>query len=142
MDIWYCENCKGGVTELKFHLSDHVRASLNTFIEVSGLETSSVVDGTGVHVSEGSAASDGSEPGPKIKTTGKAFVLARYFADMPLPAGVSPKEWNFTKSYTYTIGPAGPYQPTLTGGKAASNYCVSMAAFKAAPEAAPASQTH
>src|ERR1700690_1465124 len=29
LDIWYCENCKPGVNELQFHLSDHVKASIN-----------------------------------------------------------------------------------------------------------------
>jgi hypothetical protein len=135
LDIWYCENCKAGVTELKFHLSDHVRASINTFLEVSGLELSSVLDGNAVHVAEGSAGADGFAPGPKLTTTAKDFVIARYFMDPPLPTGVVPKDWTLTKSYAYAIGPAGPFQLTLTGGKAASNYCVSMAAFKAAAEA-------
>jgi hypothetical protein len=143
LDIWYCENCKPGVTELKFHLSDHVRGSLNTFLEVSGLALSSVLDGNGVHLTDGSATKEGLEAGPRMTTTAKDFVIARYFTDPPLPTGVLPKEWTLTTSYAYVLsGLAGPYQPTLTGGKAASNYCVSMAAFKAAPEAAPASQTH
>src|ERR1700682_6277863 len=34
LDIWYCENCNPGVTELKFHLSDRVKASINAFLEV------------------------------------------------------------------------------------------------------------
>ena len=33
LEIWYCENCNPEVTELKFHLSGHVRASLNGFFE-------------------------------------------------------------------------------------------------------------
>jgi hypothetical protein len=142
LDIWYCENCKAGVTELKFHLSEHVRASINAFMEVSGLELSSVLDGNGVHVAEGSVGADGSAAGPKFTTTAKDFVVARYFVDPPLPTVVLPKDWTLTKSYAYVIGPAGPFQPTLTGGKAASNYCVSMAAFKAAAETSAAVQTH
>src|SRR5450755_1806356 len=33
LDIWYCENCNPGVTELQFHLSGHVKASINSFLE-------------------------------------------------------------------------------------------------------------
>jgi hypothetical protein len=139
VDIWYCENCRAGVTELKIHLSDHVRASLNTFLEVSGLATTSVVDGSGVHLSDGSATKDGLEAGPKLTTTAKDFVIARYFSEPPLPGGVTPKQWTFTKSYAYVLsGAAGDYQPTLNEAKAGSNYCVSSAAFKVAePGAAP-----
>ncbi|MGB9085323.1 MAG: hypothetical protein WCC46_11925, partial [Terriglobales bacterium] len=51
LDIWYCENCHPGVTELKFHLSGHVKSSINSFLEVSNLALSSVLDGEGAQVS-------------------------------------------------------------------------------------------
>src|SRR5579864_3973929 len=80
LDIWYCENCKPGAIELKFHHSGHVRASMNAFIEVSGITLSSVLDGTGAHVSDGAATSDGLLHGPKISTRAKDFIVARYFS--------------------------------------------------------------
>ena len=145
LEIWYCENCNPGVTELKFHLSDHVTASLNGFLEVSGLALSSVVDGNGGHVDDGTATSGGLEVGPSIKTTANDFIIARYFSSPPpLPTGVTPEGWKYTTSYVYMLnGSSGAYQPTLTGGKAASKYCMGMAAFKAAapaPVSPPASQ--
>lgn len=145
LEIWYCENCNPGVTELKFHLSGHVRASLNGFLEVSGLALSSVVDGNGVHLDDGAATSAGSEAGPSIKTTANDFIIARYFSSPPpLPTGVMPAAWKYNASFIYVPnGAAGTHQPTLTGGKAASEYCMGMAAFKAAapvPDSPPASQ--
>jgi hypothetical protein len=144
LEIWYCENCNPEVTELKFHLSGHVRASLNGFFEVSGLALSSVLDGTGAHLSNGAASSAGVEVGPTMKTATNDFVITRYFSDPPLPTAVTPADWKYSASYLYVLnGPAGPYQPTLTGGKAGSEYCMGMAAFKAAaptPAAPPATQ--
>ena len=35
VNIWYCENCKAGVMELKFHLSGRTKGSINSFIELS-----------------------------------------------------------------------------------------------------------
>jgi hypothetical protein len=136
-DIWYCENCKPGVTELKFHLSDHVRASINTFLEVSGLALSSVVDGSGVALSDRKATSAGLEVGPSITTKVNDFIIARYFSDAPLPTGVTPAVWAYATSYVYALNaPSGTHQPTLTGAKPDSNYCISMAAFKIAPAVA------
>jgi hypothetical protein len=136
LEIWYCENCNPGVTELKFHLSDHVRASLNGFMEVSGLALSSVLEGSGVHVDDGTVTKAGLEVGPSLKTADKDFIIARYFTTPPLPTGVTPEGWTYTTSYVYFLnGPAGTYQPTLTGGKAGNNFCMSMAAFKIAPPA-------
>lgn len=144
LEIWYCENCNPEVTELKFHLSGHVRASLNGFLEVSGLALSSVLDGTGAHVNDGTASSAGAEVGPSMKTTTNDFVITRYLSDAPLPTAVTPADWKYSTSYLYVLnGPAGPYQPTLTGGKAGSEYCMGMAAFKAVaptPAAPPATQ--
>jgi len=137
LDIWYCENCKAGVTELKFHLSDHVKASLNTFLEVSDMALSSVLDGTGAKVSDGTVNSGGLAVGPSLKTTAKDFVVARYFANPPLPKGVTPAAWTFTTSYVYALNaPPGTYQPTLTGGKAGGSFCMGMAAFKTGPSVA------
>jgi hypothetical protein len=131
LDIWYCENCKGGVTELKFHLSGHVRASLNSFLEVSNMASSSVLDGSGAHVSDGTATSAGLEVGPSITTTAKDFVIARYFSATPLPTGVTPAAWKYTTSYVYALDALpGSYQPTLTGAKPAGSFCMGMAAFK------------
>ncbi len=145
LEIWYCENCNPGVTELKFHLSGHVRASLNSFLEVSGLALSSVVDGKGVHLADGTATSAGLEVGPSIKTTASDFIIARYFSSPPpMPTGATPVAWKYNPSFIYvTNGAVGTYQPTLTGGRAASEYCMGMAAFKAAapdPASPPASQ--
>lgn len=133
LNIWYCENCHPGVTELKFHLSGHVRASLNAFLEVSGLASASVLDGSGVHVSDGATTADGLEAGPSITTSAKDFITARYFSSIPLPTGVSPAPWKYAASYVYLLeAPPGIHQPTLTGAKAKNNYCMGMAAFKIA----------
>jgi hypothetical protein len=133
LDIWYCENCNPGVTELKFHLSGHVKASLNAFLEVSNLALSTMVDGSGAHVKDGTATSGGLEVGPSITTTAKDFIIARYFATLPIPTGVTPAAWTRTPSYVYALdAPAGTYQPTLTGAKAGDNFCMGMAAFKIA----------
>jgi hypothetical protein len=144
VEIWYCEKCNPGVTELKFHLSGHVRASINGFLEVSGLDLASVLDGKGVHVNDGKTTSTGMQVGPSMTTTANDFVIARYFADPPLPTGVTPAPWKFTTSYVYASDTRpGTYQPTLTGGKAASEFCMSMAAFKIAAAGnapAPAAQ--
>jgi hypothetical protein len=139
LDIWYCENCNPGVTELKFHLSDHVRGSVNAFLELSNMALSSVVDRSGAHVSDGIATSGGLEVGPSITTTAKDFIIARYFPTDPLPTGVTPAAWTYTTSYVYVLnGPSGTYQPTLTGASAGGSFCMSMAAFKtAAPVAIP-----
>jgi hypothetical protein len=138
LEIWYCENCHPGVTELKFHLTGHVTGSINGFMEVAGLALSSVVDGSGVHLSDGAASSAGSEVGPSIRTTANDFVIARYFSAPPLPNAVTPAEWKYSTSFAYVLnGPAGTYQPTLTGGKAANQFCMGIAAFKAAPPAPP-----
>jgi hypothetical protein len=133
LDIWYCENCKAGAIELKFHHSSPVRASMNAFIEVSGAALSSVLDGLGVHVSDGTGASDGSLLGPKISTSAKDFVVARYFSMPVLPGGVTPSNWTHTPAFVYAVDlPAGTYQPTLTGAAPSTNFCMSMAAFKVA----------
>jgi len=139
LDIWYCENCNPGVTELKFHLSDHVRASLNTFLEVSNMALSSVADGSGAHVSDGTATKAGLEVGPSITTTAKDFIIARYFSATPLPTGVTPEAWKYTTSFVYALNAEpGTYQPTLTGAKPGGGFCMGMAAFKiAAPVASP-----
>src|SRR5271155_1462655 len=80
IEIWYCENCNPGVTELQFHLSSHTRASINSFLEVSGLAPSSVLDGSGVQVSDGKATSAGLAVGPKITTAATDFIVARFFS--------------------------------------------------------------
>ena len=143
MEIWYCEKCSAGVTELKFHLSDHVRASLNSLVEVSGLQLPAALDGEGTHLNDGTRTSKGEEVGPVIKTTASDFIIARYNSDFPIPKAVAPDPWQYRTSYVYiTNGPAGTYQPTLSGGEGKSGkYCMSAAAFKAAPGApsAPAS---
>ncbi len=137
IDIWYCENCKPGVTELKFHLSDAATVSVNAFLEVSDMALSAVLDGSGAHVSDGTATSEGLEVGASIATTAKDFIIARYFPAPPLPTGVTPAEWTYTPSYVYLLNaPPGTYQPTLTGGKAGGGFCMSMAAFKTAASAA------
>ncbi len=137
LDIWYCENCKSGVSELKFHLSNSTKGCINAFIEVSNMALSSVVDGSGAHVSEGTATSAGLQVGPSITTTAKDFIIARYFPIPPLPTGVTPAAWAYTTSYVYLLNaPPGTYQPTLTGGKAEGSFCMSMAAFKIAASVA------
>jgi hypothetical protein len=135
IDIWYCENCKSGVTELKFHLSGGVKGSINGFIELSNMPKSSVLDGSGVHLNDGTVTGGGLEVGPQIKTTARDFIVARYPLTVPGPGpqGVIPATWKFTTSYVYELnGPSGTYQPTLTGAKAAANFCMSLAAFKTA----------
>jgi hypothetical protein len=130
-DIWYCENCKPGVTELTFHISGDSRGSINAFVEVSDMAVSSVADGSGAHVSDGTATSAGLEVGPSITTTAKDFIIGRFFPTSPLPNGVSPAAWRYTPSYIYLLdAPPGTYQPSLTGGKAAGNFCIGVAAFK------------
>jgi|SRR5579862_604927 len=129
VEIWYCENCNPGVTELKFHLSGHVRGSINAFMEISGLALPSVLDGS-AHVSDGTATKAGLEAGPSIATTGTDFIIAR-FSSSPLPTGVTPATWIYKPTYVYGLSlPAGTHQPTLTGGTPGGTFCVSMAAFK------------
>jgi hypothetical protein len=139
VDIWYCENCNPGVTELKFHLSGRTKGCINAFMEVSNMALSSAVDGSGAHVSDGTATSAGREVGPSITTTAKDLIVARYFPTDPVPTGVTPAAWAYTTSYVYLAdAPPGTYQPTLTGGKPGDSFCMSMAAFKtAAPVAIP-----
>ncbi|HUB02578.1 MAG TPA: hypothetical protein VL983_07825 [Terriglobales bacterium] len=142
LEIWYCENCKGGVTELKFHLTGHVRASINGFMEVSGLAVPAKLDGNGVSLNDGVATSAGSFVGPNLKTSAKDFVIARYFVDPPIPTGVTPAAWTYKSTYVYGLNLApGSYQPTLTGGKANGSFCMSMAAFKVA-DSAPAAKAN
>jgi hypothetical protein len=137
IEIWYCEKCKAGVNELKFHLSEHTQASINVFLEVSNLALPAVLDGT-AHVSDAVANAKGVEPGPRIVTTATDFVIAR-FVGQTRPTGVTPETWTYKTSYVYGLNmAAGANQPTLTGGKAGDSYCMSMAAFKTAP--APAAQ--
>ena len=127
--IWYCENCKPGVTELKFHLSGHVRGSINAFLEISGMALSSVLDGNGAHVSDGTATKDGLEAGPSLVTTGTDFIIAR-FSSSARPTGVTPAAWTYKPTYAYGLGlPPGTYRPTFIGASG-SSFCVSMAAFK------------
>jgi len=133
LDIWYCENCNGGVTELKFHLSGGARMSINAFIEVSNMRQSSVLDGSGAHVDDGTRTRDGLEVGPSITTTATDFVVARYSSAKPLPTGVTPSQWTYATTYVYARdGKAGTYQPTLAGKGDGGSYCMSMAAFKTA----------
>jgi hypothetical protein len=143
LDIWYCENCNPGVTELQFHLSGRVKASINSFLEVSNLASSSVLDGSGAQVSNGTATSAGLEVGPMIKTTATDFIVARFFSASPYPTGVAPEAWTFKPSYVYLLnGPPGTYQPTLTGGEGGATFCMSVAAFKAAPPVATPPPDH
>ncbi len=132
LDIWYCEKCKPGVKEMKYHFSGHV-PSINVFLEVSNLALTSALDGSGVNVSDGTSASEGVEAGPSITTTATDFIVARYFSADPAPTGVSPAEWNYKTTYIYKPNaPAGTHQPKLTGGGPSAAFCMSMAAFKAA----------
>lgn len=134
LDIWYCEKCNAGVTELKFHLSGGARGSINSFLELSNLAPSTVLDGSGAQVSNGTATSTGAEVGPAIKTTSRDFIVARFFSSSPYPTGVTPEAWTFKPSYVYLLNAApGTYQPTLTGGKSGGSFCMSVAAFKTAP---------
>jgi len=131
IEIWYCEKCKGGVTELKFHLSGHVRASINGFMEVAGVALSDVLDGSGVQVSDATVGKDGQQVGPKITTKATDFVIGRY-SSTSRPSAVSLPGWTFKSTYVYGSNlPPGTYQPTLTGGKTGGSFCMSMAAFKA-----------
>jgi hypothetical protein len=137
LDIWYCENCNGGATELKFHLSGNARASINVFLELSNMPQSSILDGAGAHLDDGTRTSASLEVGPALKTTATDFVVARYTSTNPLPTGVVPESWTYKTTHVYKLNaPAGTYQPTLTGGGTAGNFCMSMAAFKTAPPAA------
>jgi len=138
LDIWYCENCNGEVTELKFHLSGGARMSVNAFIEVSNMQQSSVLDGNGAHVDDGTRTPAGLEVGPSITTTATDFVVARYSSAKPLPTGVTPSQWTYATTYVYARnGKAGTYQPTLTGKGESGSYCMSMAAFKTAAPPSP-----
>jgi hypothetical protein len=140
IEIWYCEKCKANVSELKFHLSGHVMASINGFMEVSGLALSSVLDGKGAQVSDGTDTAQGLEVGPRIVTTAPDFIVARY-SSASHPTGVSPKDWTYKTTYVYGLNlPAGTYQPTLTGGKSGGSFCMGMAAFKSAAPAPAAPQ--
>lgn len=144
IDIWFCESCNPGVTELKFHLSGHVSATIDAFLEVSGLALSPA-DGGGVQLTDGATTSGGLSIGPSITTTANDFIVARYFSTPPLPTGVTPAPWKYTTSFVYLLnGAPGTYQPTLTGGKTSGNFCMSMAAFKAAAasNAAPRASQH
>jgi hypothetical protein len=133
LGIWYCEKCNPGVTELKFHLSGRSGGVINAFVEVSGLASTSVLDGDGVHVTDGTRTKEGSEVGPEIKTTAKDFIIARYFTAPPPPTGVTPPAWSLTPSYAFVqSGEPGSYQPTLRGGGADGKFCMSVAAFKTA----------
>ena len=133
VEIWYCENCNPGVTELKFHLSGWSGGSINAFVEVSNMALSSVADGGGAHVTDGTATSEGLEVGPNVTTTAKDFIIGRFFPTNPLPKGVTPAAWTYMPSYVYLQdAPPGTYQPTLTGGKAAGNFCIGVAAFRTA----------
>ncbi|MFZ0477793.1 MAG: hypothetical protein WAL71_01495 [Terriglobales bacterium] len=137
LGIWYCEKCHSGVTELKFHLSGRSGGVINAFAEVSGLASTSVLDGDGVHVTDGTRTSAGSEIGPEIKTTAKDFIIARYFTAPPPPTGVTPAAWTLTPSFAFVqSGAAGTYQPTLTAGGTEGKFCMSVAAFKTAAPAA------
>jgi hypothetical protein len=131
--IWYCENCNPGATELKFHNNEHTRASLNSFIELSDMALSDVVDGGGAQVSNGTGTSAGLA-GPSLKTTTQDFIIARYSSTAPRPKAVTPSSWTFKPAYVYQQNaPAGTYQPTLAGASSESKFCVSMAAFKTKP---------
>jgi hypothetical protein len=139
LDIWYCEKCNPGVTELKYHFSGHVM-SVNTFLEVSDLALISPVDGTGVHVTDGTGTSDGVEAGPAIKTTATDFLIARYYSAAP-PAAVTPAPWTLKSTYVYASNaPTGTHQPTLTGGGEAGSFCMSLAAFKTTASSTTAAQ--
>ena len=132
LDIWYCENCNPDVTELKFHVSAFARGSINTFLEVSGLALSSVIDGTGVNLSDGTGTNDGLKVGPSITTTAPDFIIARFLSTGTNPGGVTPASWKYKTTHVFIEKALpGTYQPTLTGGSPGGNFCMSMAAFKA-----------
>lgn len=137
LDIWYCEKCNPEVTELKFHLSGSAKLSVNTFLEISGLAPSSMLDGSGTHVSDGTRTSTGMEVGPSITTSANDFIVARYYSANPIPTGVTPTIWTYKTTYVYALNrPPGSYQPTLTGGGTTGSFCMSMAAFKTLTPAA------
>jgi hypothetical protein len=139
LQIFYCENCNPGVTELKFHMSTFAKGSINTLLEVADLALSSVVDGSGAQVSDGTATSDGLEVGPSITTTANDFVIARYSSAAPLPKGVTPAAWAYKTTHVYVQKAApGTYQPKLSDAAAGSKFAMSMAAFKAADKVAAA----
>lgn len=139
VDIWYCENCKGDVIELKFHLSDHTQGSINSFVEVAGLASSDVVDGKGTHVDDKQAESDGHELGPSIKTNARDFVVARFSSSVH-PKAVAPNLWTYKPTYVYGLNlSAGTYQPILIGEDAGASFCISMAPFRIATSTPAAS---
>lgn len=136
LDIWYCENCKPGATEIKINLSAPTRGSINAFLEVSHMTSSSALDGSGVYLTDGTGTSAGLEVGPSITTTATDFIVARYASTFTSPTGVTPAAWTYKSTYVYVPkGPAGTYQPTLTGASPAGSFCMSMAAFKIAASA-------
>jgi hypothetical protein len=131
LDIWYCENCNAGATEIKINLSAPAKGSMNAFLEVSNMALSSALDGGGVNLSNGTGSSAGLEVGPSITSTAKDFVIARYVSTFTSPTGVTPAAWTYKSTYVYMLnGPAGTYQPTLTGASPGASFCMSMAAFK------------
>jgi hypothetical protein len=133
LDIWYCENCNAGATEIKINLSAPAKGSMNAFLEVSNMALASSLDGSGVQLSNGTGSSAGLEVGPSITTTAKDFVIARYVSTFPSPTGVTPAPWTYKSTYVYVPnGPPGTYQPTLTGAGPGASFCMSMAAFKVA----------
>ena len=94
IDIWYCENCKPGVTELKFHLSGGVKASINGVVRLSNLPSSSVIDGSSVDLNDGTVSSGGLEVGPQITTTATDCIVARYSYKRPRPWSGRSNSWN------------------------------------------------
>ena len=134
LDIWYCENCKGGVTELKFHLASGARLSVNSFLELANMQKTSALDGTGAHVNDGTRTAEGVEVGPSITTTATDFVIAKYYSSNPIPTAVTPTWWTYKTTYVYATDlPPGTHQPKLTGPGTGGEYCMSMAAFQTAP---------
>lgn len=142
LQIFYCENCNPGVTELKFHMSSFAKGSINTFLEVAGLALSSLLDDGGAQVSDGTATGDGVEVGPSITTTANAFVIARYSSAAPLPKGVTPAAWAYKTTHVFVQRAApGTYQPKLSEAAPGSKFSMSMAAFKAADVVAAAADS-
>jgi hypothetical protein len=136
LEIWYAENCREDVHELKFHMSEFARGSINAVLELSGLATYGALDGEGVHLSDGTGTPDGLQLGPSLKTSATDFIIARFVSNTPYPSGVTPSGWTYKTSYVYfPHGAPGDYQPTLTGGKG-SAYSMSMAAFKVSAKTA------
>jgi hypothetical protein len=133
LDIWYCEKCKGGATEIKINLSAPAKGSMNAFLEVANMASSSALDGSGVNLTNGTGSSAGLEVGPSLTTTATDFIIARYVSTFTSPTGVTPAAWTYKSTYVYIPkAPAGTYQPTLTGASPAASFCMSMAAFKIA----------